>query len=286
MGGIYSNCALSKVSLSLGVIGLGRMAQALINPLIERGDFLPESIFGVVGHKTSIQPALDQLPKGVRVVDVGDSIANEVWEAPLKILAVKPQQLNKIQEQGNLGTLDDSQRPLLISVIAGVTLKKLQKIFPGHVCVRAVPNTPVLVRAGLTGVSWGEDVTVDQRTTVKNIFNPISEVLELPEEHLDPFLALTSSGPAYVAVIAEALADGAVAAGLSRELSNYLAHRTLAGTASLLKEKGLHPGQLKDMVASPGGTTITALRHLEMAGVRSALIEAVVAASERSRELA
>tara|TARA_Y100001968_G_scaffold132470_1_gene120886 strand:+ start:1595 stop:2383 length:789 start_codon:yes stop_codon:yes gene_type:complete len=262
------------------------MAQALINPLIERGDFLPESIFGVVGHKTSIQPALDQLPKGVRVVDVGDSIANEVWEAPLKILAVKPQQLNKIQEQGNLGTLDDSQRPLLISVIAGVTLKKLQKIFPGHVCVRAVPNTPVLVRAGLTGVSWGEDVTVDQRTTVKNIFNPISEVLELPEEHLDPFLALTSSGPAYVAVIAEALADGAVAAGLSRELSNYLAHRTLAGTASLLKEKGLHPGQLKDMVASPGGTTITALRHLEMAGVRSALIEAVVAASERSRELA
>ena len=121
---------------------------------------------------------------------------------------------------------------------------------------------------------------------MQKFFNPISEVLELPEKQLDAFLALTSSGPAYIAVIAEALADGAVAAGLPRILANYLSHRTLAGTALLLKEKDLHPGQLKDMVASPGGTTIAALRHLEMAGVRSALIEAVVAAAERSRELA
>ena len=121
---------------------------------------------------------------------------------------------------------------------------------------------------------------------MEKFFKPISEVLELPETQLDAFLALASSGPAYVALIAEALADGAVAAGLPRLLANYLAHRTLFGTSLLLKEKALHPGQLKDMVASPGGTTITALRQLESAGVRSALMEAVVAAAERSRELA
>ena len=96
---------------------------------------------------------------------------------------------------------------------------------------------------------------------------------------------MTSSGPAYVALIAEAFADGAVASGLPRSMANYLAHRTLYGTSLLLKEKELHPGQLKDMVASPGGTTITALRHLEKGGLRSALMEAVIAAAERSREL-
>ena len=117
------------------------------------------------------------------------------------------------------------------------------------------------------------------------MFEPVSEVLELPESQLDAFLALTSSGPAYVALMAEAMADGAVAAGLPPVLAHHLAHRTLAGTAALLQEQELHPGQLKDMVASPGGTTMAALRRLEQAGVRSALIEAVVAAAEHGRAL-
>jgi pyrroline-5-carboxylate reductase len=110
--------------------------------------------------------------------------------------------------------------------------------------------------------------------------------MELPESQLDAFLALTSSGPAFVALVAEAMADGAVAAGLPRRLAMHLAHRTLAGTAALLHQRELHPGQLKDMVSSPGGTTIAGLRRLESGGLRSALIEAVLAAAERSRELA
>ena len=275
------------MSLSLGIIGVGRIAQILITPLIEKGDFLPENIFGVVGNEESVPVVLDHLPDGVCVVASDNPTAEDVWKTPVKLLAIKPQQLNDIEEkQFKIEGLESSQRPLLISILAGVSLKRLQKTFPGHACVRAVPNIPVIVRAGLTGLSWGDSITQDQRSFVKKFFDPISEVLELPEKQLDAFLALTSSGPAYVAVIAEALADGAVAAGLPRLLANRLSHRTLAGTALLLKEKDLHPGQLKDMVASPGGTTITALRHLEMAGVRSALIEAVVAAAERSRELA
>ena len=263
------------------------MAQAILLPLLEAEDFSPEQIFAVVGHKASIAPLLDQLPKGINVVASNDPQSEKVWSAPVKLLAVKPQQLDEVTDNYlKQPSLNKSHRPLLISLLAGVTLKTLRNSFPDHACVRAVPNTPVLVKAGLTGLSWGESVNPEQRKVVREIFNPISEVLELPENQLDAFLALTSSGPAYVALIVEALSDGAVAAGLSRKLAHYLAHATLAGSASLLKEKNLHPGELKDMVASPGGTTITALRHLEMAGVRSALIEAVVAAAERSRELA
>jgi pyrroline-5-carboxylate reductase len=159
-------------------------------------------------------------------------------------------------------------------------------LFPGWQCVRAVPNTPALVRAGLTGLAFGVDVPPDQRRWVQQLFGQVGEVHELPEAQLDAFLALTSSGPAFVAVVAEALADGAVAAGLPRALAHHLANRTLAGTAALLHEQDLHPGQLKDMVSSPGGTTIAGLRRLEAGGVRSALLEAVLAAAERSRQLA
>jgi pyrroline-5-carboxylate reductase len=121
---------------------------------------------------------------------------------------------------------------------------------------------------------------------VQQLFAQVGEVLELPESQLDAFLALTSSGPAFVALVAEAMADGAVAAGLPRQQAHHLAHRTLAGTAALLQEQQLHPAQLKDMVSSPGGTTIAGIRALESGGLRAALIEAVVAAAERSRELA
>ena len=119
-----------------------------------------------------------------------------------------------------------------------------------------------------------------------SLFAQVGEVVELPQAQLDAFLALTSSGPAFVALVAEALADGAVAAGLPRVLAQRMAHRTLAGTAALLQEQELHPAALKDMVSSPGGTTMAGLRQLERQGLRSALIEAVLAAAERSRELA
>jgi pyrroline-5-carboxylate reductase len=197
------------------------------------------------------------------------------------LLAVKPQQLEAVAPAAAAGS-----GGLLISVLAGVTLARLQRLFPGWQCVRAVPNTPALVRAGLTGLGFGVDVPPDQRRWVQQLFAQVGEVHELPEAQLDAFLALTSSGPAFVAVVAEALADGAVAAGLPRLLAQRLAHRTLAGSAALLEERDLHPGQLKDMVSSPGGTTIAGLRQLEKAGLRSALIEAVLAAAQRSRELA
>ncbi len=263
------------------------MAKAIISPLFERGIYKPENVVGIVGRTSSIASALRGLPGGVRVLSSEDALSREAWSAPLKLLAVKPQQFGTIKE--SVSTFRSSEqfpKPLLISVLAGITLKSLKQAFPGHICVRAVPNTPSLVLEGLTGLAWEDNITSSQKIAVRKIFEPISEIFELPEKQLDSFLALTSSGPAYIALVVEAMADGAVAAGLPRYLSNQLAYKTLSGTASLLREKGLHPAELKDMVASPAGTTISALRHLELAGLRSALIEAVVLAAQKSRQLA
>ena len=271
------------MTFSLGVIGLGRMAQALIFPLIERGKLQSADVIGVVGSQASVSRLTPDLPKGMTVVPASDPRAIAAWDASVQLLAVKPQQLDAVAECAGPPQSDPS--PLLISVLAGVTLERLQRQFPGRACVRAVPNTPCLVGEGLCGLAWGEGITAQQRHWVKEAFDPVSEVLELPEYRLDAFLALTSSGPAYVALVAEAMADGAVAAGLPRELAHRLAHRTLAGTAALLDQQQLHPALLKDMVASPGGTTMAALRKLESAGVRSALIEAVVAAAEHGQAL-
>jgi len=271
---------------SLGVIGLGRMAQALLLPLIEDGLVDRAGVRAVVASEASAQ----RLRHDHGLVVATD--AAEAWRCPAVLLAVKPQQLAAVAPQfgpaaaaaAGAAAAHES-RPLLISVLAGVRLERLEGLFPGWCCVRAVPNTPCLVRRGLTGLAWGEGLEAERREWVRQLFARVGEVVECPEAQLDAFLALTSSGPAFVALVAEALADGAVAAGLPRAQAQYLAHRTLAGTAALLDQGGLPPAALKDMVASPGGTTMAGLRQLERQGLRSALLEAVVAAAERSRQL-
>jgi pyrroline-5-carboxylate reductase len=272
----------NNIQPEFGVIGLGRMAQALVAPLLAKGHVDPQQLLAVVGSEASAVLRRAELPQGVHVVAAANSLAVDVWRAPLLLLAVKPQQLDAVAQT----SAPVQGRPLLISVLAGVPLERLQRLFPGHCCVRAVPNTPALVGAGLTALAWGDAVNAEQRLQVNELFSDVGEVLELPEPKLDAFLALTSSGPAFIALVAEAMADGAVLAGLPRDLAHRLAHRTLAGTAALLDQRALHPGELKDMVTSPGGTTIAGIRMLEQAGLRSALIEAVMAAAERSRQLA
>ena len=271
---------------SLGVIGFGQIAQAIVIPLITQKIFLPEKVFGVVRRESNVDSLLQKLPKGVSVVSSENNHFVDVLDAPIQILAVKPKDLSSVAKTINNFTKQQTRNPpLLISVLAGVTLTRLEKTFPNHICVRTVPNTPSLVGKGLTGICFGKDVTEEHRQIVDEIFKSSSEVFNLQEDKLDAFLALTSSGPAYVALIIESLADGAVAAGLSRSLAQELSIKTLLGSSFLLSEYDLHPGELKDMVASPGGTTITALRHLEMSGLRSALIEAVMLAAEKSRSL-
>ena len=278
---------------SFGVIGLGRMAQALVSPLIAEGVIAAPAVRAVVASEASAQRLRREHGWAVGIE------AAEAWQCPTVLLAVKPQQLEAVAREREavlrqreiLGDLPPSGQPegqpasLLISVLAGVRLERLERLFPGWCCVRAVPNTPCLVRHGLTGLAWGAGIDPARRAWVRGLFERVGEVVECPESQLDAFLALTSSGPAFVALVAEALADGAVAAGLPRAQAQYLAHRTLAGTAALLDQANLSPAALKDMVASPAGTTMAGLRRLESGGLRSSLLEAVLAAAERSRQL-
>jgi pyrroline-5-carboxylate reductase len=263
---------------SFGVIGLGRMAQALLFPLLESGLLPPAGVRAAVASEASAERLRTARPELAVSTE-----AAPAWGCAVALLAVKPQQLEAVAVAAPAPAAGEP--PLLISVLAGVTVARLQALFPGHRIVRAVPNTPCLVGAGLTGLAWGEGVSAAQRAWVLQLFARVGEVLELPETQLDAFLALTSSGPAFVALVAEAMADGAVAAGLPRQQALHLAGRTLAGSAALLEQQLLHPAQLKDMVSSPGGTTIAGIRALERGGLRSALIEAVLAAAERSRQL-
>ena len=251
------------------------MAQALLQPWLETGLIEPELVRAAVTREASVA----ELSRRFQITVATDPAA--AWAAPVVLLAVKPQHLDGVAAAAPA----EAPGGLLISVLAGVTLARLQSLFPQWRCVRVVPNTPALVRHGLSGLSFAAAVPMAERDWVVQLFEAVGEVVPLPEAQLDAFLALTSSGPAFVALVAEAMADGAVAAGLPRALAGHLAHRTLAGTAALLHQEHLHPAQLKDMVSSPAGTTIAGLRQLERAGLRSALIEAVVAAAERSREL-
>ena len=150
--------------------------------------------------------------------------------------------------------------------------------------MRVVTNIPITVGKGLTGIAWGEKITKDEKKVTKDLFENTSKVYEFTEEYLDIFLALTSSGPAIIALIIEALSDGGLSGGLPKMLSEELVMEMILGTISLIKEKKITTSELKNLVTSPGGTTISALRVLEKKSMRSALIESIVSASNRSKE--
>lgn len=255
------------------------MARALLLPLLEQEIIPRDQVQAVVASEDSARRLRAEL--GVAV----GCDPSPAWAAPVVLLAVKPQLLEVVASAAPPPPPPGQEAPLLLSVLAGVTLARLERAFPGWRCVRAVPNTPCLVGAGITGLAWAEGLSAEQRQWVLDLFAYVGVVKVLPESQLDGLLALASSGPALAAVLLEALADGGVASGLPRALALELALGMMGGSVTLLREQGLHPAQLKDMVASPAGTTIAALRQLEQGGVRGALIEAVLAAAERSRAL-
>lgn len=205
------------------------------------------------------------------------------------LLAVKPQIFEAIAleltEAIAILNHESSPLPLVISILAGVPLSKLEAACPHQPIIRAMPNTPATVGAGVTAIALGTNTNEIHKQAAEKLFCAVGEVVEVPETLMDAVTGLSGSGPAYVAVLVEALADGGVAAGLPRAIALQLALQTVKGTAQLMQEKSIHPAELKDRVTSPGGTTIAGVAALESAGFRSALIQAVIAATERSREL-
>jgi pyrroline-5-carboxylate reductase len=201
-------------------------------------------------------------------------------DAEIMLLAVKPQSLNAAA----IG-LANAPADCIVSILAGVTLAQLEVMFPSKSIVRAMPNTPAQVGAGVTAIAPNASVTTAQLESVRKIFEAIGTVVEVAESLMNAVTGLSGSGPAYVALMIESMADGGVAAGLPRAIAMQLATQTVLGTAQLLSETKLHPAQLKDQVTSPAGTTIAAIAQLEKAGFRSAMIEAVLAATRRADEL-
>ena len=203
--------------------------------------------------------------------------------AEVIVVAVKPQVVGAV-----LSDLRAAYQPrhLVVSLLAGVPISRFASALPGGArIVRAMSNTPALVRAGATALAGGEFATDQDLETAGELFARVGTTAVLDESLLDAITGLSGSGPAYVMLVIEALADGGVKMGLSRDVAQRFAAQTLYGAAKLLLESGTHPGVLKDRVASPGGTTIAGLYALERHGLRRALISAVVAATERSIEL-
>lgn len=262
----------------IGFIGCGAMARALAGGLVEAGvapaDLLASDPF---------EAARDQFKEAIGAETPTDN-GEVVRRSEVVILAVKPGAV-----AGVLAALeaDEAAAPLWISIAAGVPLAQLQAALPdGARIVRTMPNTPALVRAGSTAYFPADSVTAADTELVEAILDAAGWCWRAPNEDLlDAVTGLSGSGPAYVFLILEALADAGVRQGLPRDAAQMLATRTVFGAAKLALETGTHPGVLKDQVTSPGGTTIAGLEKLEAGGVRAALYEAVRAATERSKAL-
>ena len=262
----------------IAVVGFGNIAKAIITPLFDKKLLNPKDVYCLVNTKKSLENIRKNYKYDINIFQANSKGSEIIWDCKVKLLSVKPQQIKNIIE------LENNNNNLLVSILAGVSLEKLIKRFPNHKCMRVVTNIPITIGKGLTGISWGDEITEDQKKLIRRLFENSSKIYEFPEDLLDIFLALTSSGPAIIALIIEALSDGGLSGGLQKKLSEELVMEMILGTVSLIRETNLTTAELKNMVTSPGGTTISALRVLENRSLRSALIEAVVSASNRSKE--
>ena len=262
----------------IGFIGCGAMARALAGGLIDAGIAASQ-----ISASDPFASARSQFEESIGAKAVEDN-ARVVSEADVVVLAVKPGAVSSVLEE-----LDPAlaAQPLWISIAAGVPLEKLESALPaGTRIVRTMPNTPALVGAGATAYFPADSVTETDIQLTEAILEAAGWCWRAPNEDLlDAVTGLSGSGPAYVFLILEALADAGVRQGLPRDAAQSLATRTVLGAAKLALETGTHPGQLKDQVTSPGGTTIAGLEQLEVHGVRAAIYDAVRAATERSKAL-
>jgi pyrroline-5-carboxylate reductase len=268
------------MTTKFGLIGGGVMGEALLSRLIASGIYQPSEV--IVSEPQPARQAFLQQQYDVTVTTDNSLVFGQVQE--VIFLAVKPQVFSAIaQELADIILTEHS--PLVISILAGVSLHQLEAAFPQLPVIRAMPNTPATVGAGMTAMCLGAYTNAKHHQIALQIFSAVGEVVEVSETLMDAVTGLSGSGPAYVSILVEALADGGVAAGLPRGIANQLALQTVLGTAQLLHDSKMHPAELKDRVTSPGGTTIAGVSQLEKAGFRSALIEAVKAATVRSQEL-
>jgi len=262
----------------LGFIGAGNMAQAMIRGIIRNQIVLPDRILASDisdERRAHISKTLD--------IETLNDNRSLVERSNVLVLAVKPQATPQVLRDISAYTGSDK---LLISIVAGVTLKTFSEALKkGPRIVRTMPNTALTVMAGAVAIAYDSPAGQEDLETVETLFRSIGRTVRIEEKLIDAVTGLSGSGPAYVFMMLEAMADGGVKMGLPRDVAETLAAQTLMGSAKMFLETRLNPGQLKCMVTSPGGTTIAGIHELEKGGVRAALMNAVESATKRSIEL-
>ena len=264
--------------LQLGFIGAGRMATALARGLLDADFTAAERVLASDVLAEARANFTDQT--SARSVA---SNAEVVQGSQIVFLAIKPQQMNDVLAE-LAGILTSEQ--LVVSIVAGASIAAITgALGPECRIVRVMPNTPCLVGASASAFAIGGTATQADGELVKRVLSTVGIAIEVPEKLLDAVTGLSGSGPAYVYQVIEALSDGGVRVGLPRDVATRLAAQTVLGAAKMVLETGQHPGELKDGVASPGGTTIAGLHKLEKGGLRGCLMDAVQAATVRSQQL-
>lgn len=268
--------------MKLAVIGAGNIGGAIIRGYLA-ADNAPEDIIVCGHHLRRLVRLQEELGVGL-----AKTPADAAALADAVLVAVKPKDVAAVLSE--IGAADC--RPLIISVAAGKTLAELDAMLggteekaSGFRIIRAMPNTPAAVGAGMTAICRGPSATEQDAEMSLEVFKSVGRAVEVPESLMDAVTGLSGSGPAFVYMFIEALADGGVAVGLPRQKAVELAAQTVLGSARMVLETGNAPGELKDAVCSPGGTTITGVRELEASAFRSAAIEAVIAAAEKSASM-
>ncbi len=261
----------------VGFIGGGQMATALLTGAVRSGVLHPSKIVVVESSEGRRKQLKQMLPEINATAEF-----NEASACSQVIIALKPHIVRQVGK--SLGDALAGDR-LWVSVAAGVSLEELSKLLSTQRIVRVMPNTPAQVGAGAAAITSFPKICTDDLAWVQRLMESVGTCVRVEQSQMHAVTGIAGSSPAYIYTIIEAMADGGVLGGLSREVALQLAAQSVLGAAKMVLESGLHPGQLKDQVTSPAGTTIAALRTLEAAGIRSAMIEAVYAATSRSKEL-
>ncbi len=266
-------------SRRVAILGAGTIGESLLAGLLSAGWREPKEIV-VTGRR---EERVAELAERYGVAAT-TSNAEAVAGAALVVIAVKPQDFDVLL--GEIGPLLSEEQTVL-SVAAAIPTASIEaRLAPRVPVVRAMPNAPATVHEGIAGVCAGAHADDEHLAVAEEVLRHLGAVVRVPERYMDAVTAVSGSGPAYFALLAEAMIEAGILLGLTRETSTQLVVQTMLGTAKLLRDEHMHPVELREMVTSPGGTTIRAIRELEQAGVRAAFLNAIQAAMERSRELA
>lgn len=260
----------------LGIIGIGKMGEALLSGVLQTGFLSEKDILGFDKNRKRLKSIEEEYQ-----ITAGNSAGETFENSRYVLVCVKPQNARDLLDE----LADSSERPVLITIMAGVPSGLFTERIEGLKVIRVMPNTPALVKSGITAISGLGNLKSGDSRFVKKIFQSVGDTVEVEEKDMDAVTAISGSGPAYVFRFIESLQEAGVLIGLNSELSIKLALKTVLGSVRLLEETGKSPSELTEQVSSPGGTTINALKTLEEHSFKAAIMSAVESAYKRSREL-